>query len=123
WERVANFWKTMTSVFARISGGRDRSFAEFLRTQRALPAKTKQMALGFVEGFNAAHADRISALAMRDQSDGGDFKQFRIAGGYDALIAWLRAGLDPDRAAIRLGTPVTEIAWRQIGRASCRERG
>ena len=50
---------------------------------------------------------------MRDQSDSDEFKQFRIAGGYDALIAWLRAGLDPDRAAIRLGTPVTEIAWRR----------
>jgi len=113
WKRVENFWPMMRGVFARIRGGRDRSFADFLRAQRGLSSRTKRMARDFVEGFNAAHADRISALAMRDQSDSDEFKQFRIAGGYDALIAWLRAGLDPDRAAIRLGTPVTEIAWRR----------
>lgn len=103
----------MSAIFARIRGGRDRSFADFLRAQRGLSPRTRQMATGFVEGFNAAHADRMSALAMRDQGEGGDFKQFRIAGGYDAVIAWLHAGLDPDRVSTRLGTQVTEIAWRR----------
>ena len=113
WQRIANFWQTMQGVFARIKGGRDRSFADFLRAQRSLSPRIRQMALGFVEGFNAAHADRMSALALREESDGSEFKQFRIAGGYDTLIAWLRAGLDPDRVTIRLGTPVSEIAWRR----------
>ena len=103
----------MRGVFARIRGGRDRSFADFLRAQRALSPRTREMALQFVEGFNAAHADRISALAMRDEVDGDDFKQFRIARGYDSLIGWLRAGLDPERATIRLGTPVAEVEWRR----------
>jgi monoamine oxidase len=113
WERVENFWQSMNGIFARIRGGRDRSFADFLRTQRGLSPRLKEMALAFVEGFDAAHADRISALALREESDGSDFKQFRIADGYDAVIGWLRAGLDPERATIRLGTAVTEIAWRR----------
>jgi len=113
WERLENFWQTASDVFARIRGGHDRSFADFVRAQRGLSSRTKQMALGFVEGFNAAHADRMSALAMRDESDGVEFKQFRIAGGYDTLVAWLRAGLNPDRATIRLGRAVTAINWRR----------
>ena len=113
WERVDDFWEKMSGVFARVRSGRDRSFADFLRAQRALSPQLKQMATGFVEGFNAAHADRISALAMRDEGDGDDFRQFRIANGYDAVTAWMHAGLDPDRVSIRLGTAATEIAWRR----------
>ena len=117
WEQVADFWDTMNDVFARIRGGRDRSFADFLRAQRSLAPRVKEMALGFVEGFNAAHSDRISALALRTADDEqvgpGGFKQFRLAGGYDAVVEWLRAGIDPGRATIRLGTAVTEIEWKR----------
>jgi monoamine oxidase len=40
-------------------------------------------------------------------------KQHRIANGYDFLIEWLRAGIDPSRSLIRLGTEVTEVRWRR----------
>src|SRR5947209_14689912 len=116
-ERVPNFWEEINRLFERIPGGRDRSFAQFIDAQRSISPRLKKMALGFVEGFNAAHADRISVLALRSADDeqvGPDgYKQFRIAAGYDAVITWLRAGLDPERATIRLGTAVTEIAWRR----------
>ncbi len=116
WELVDNFWAVVNGILSRIRGGRDRSFAEFLRAQRAAP-RVKEMVLGFVEGFNAAHADRISALAMRTADDEQvgpqGFKQFRIAAGYDTLIEWLRAGLDPERASIRLGTAATEVLWQR----------
>jgi monoamine oxidase len=117
WHRVTNFWEVIDGVFSRIRGGRDRSFAEFLRAQRSLPPRVKKMAIDFVEGFNAAHADRMSALAMRtaddEQAGPEGYKQFRIAQGYDAVIGWLRAGLDPERAVIRLGTAITEVEWRR----------
>ena len=107
----------LNGVFARIRGGRDRSFAEFVRAQRGLPPRVKEMALQFVEGFNASHADRISALAMRSADDEqvgpGGYKQFRIANGYDAVVEWLRAGLDPERATLYLGTEVTEVEWKR----------
>lgn len=115
WHRVADFWQVLDDVFSRIRGGRDRSFADFIRAQRSLPPRVKEMALQFVEGFNAAHTDRISALALRtadDEVDPDDNKQFRIAGGYDAVAAWLRAGLDPDRTSIRLGTAIADVEWR-----------
>src|SRR5262249_11097075 len=110
WERVEKFWKSISALFARVGGGRDRSFADFLRAQRGISPRLKKMAIAFVEGFNASHADRISALAMREENDADEFKQFRIGNGYDAVIAWLHAGLAPERATICLGSPVTEIA-------------
>jgi monoamine oxidase len=72
------------------------------------------MATDFAEGYNAAHADRISAASMRISDDEQDEpKQYRIANGYDALIEWLRAGLDPARSTLHLGSEVTEVKWRR----------
>jgi monoamine oxidase len=73
------------------------------------------MACGFVEGYHAAHADRMSTLALRladgEQDDEG--RQFRLAGGQDAIIEWLRSGLEPTRTELRLNTVVTHVQWSQ----------
>src|SRR2546427_227175 len=53
-----DFWEKMNDIRSRIpAGGRDISFDEFLKRQRKLAPRVKQMARGFAEGFNAAHAD------------------------------------------------------------------
>ena len=115
-ERIANYWELMDGIRAKIrSRSRDLSFADFLHAQRSLTARTRELARGFVEGYHAAHAERMSAFALRmadgeqDQASGN--KQFRIADGQDALIAWLRSGLDPDRVDLRLGSVVTDVQW------------
>ncbi|HVR39169.1 MAG TPA: NAD(P)/FAD-dependent oxidoreductase, partial [Thermoanaerobaculia bacterium] len=87
---------------------RDVSFAEFLRTRRNLSPRMRELARTYVEGFHAAHADRISTLAL---SGGTIEKQFRILDGYDSVIAWLRAGIDPSRAEVRFSTVVKSIEW------------
>jgi monoamine oxidase len=115
-ERIADFWELMNSVRAKIgSRKRDVSFSDFLRAQRNLTPRTRELARAFVEGYHAAHVERMSALALRmadgEQDDPGGSKQFRIAEGQDSLIAWLRAGLDPDRVDLRLGTVVTDVQW------------
>ncbi len=115
WTRRDGFWQQMDRLLARIpKRGADISFAEFLNRRPRTPPLVRQMARAFVEGFNAAHADRISAASLR--AEGGDSapaKQFRIASGYDGVIEWLRAGLDPDRTTLRLGNAVTHLAWRR----------
>jgi monoamine oxidase len=120
WKRIADFWGTIDRVRARIpSGTPDISFAEFLGRQRNLSPRMRQIACGFVEGYHAAHADRISAKALgsadseQDQDDPAGNRQFRIVNGYDAVAAWLRSGLDPDRTDIRLGSIVTDVRWRR----------
>jgi len=114
WRLHNDFWEKMNDIRSRIPvGGRDISFDEFLKRQRKLAPRVKQMARGFAEGFNAAHADRISAASLRSSNEDEEdpHKQFRIANGYDALIEWLRAGLDPERSQLHLGSEVTEVSW------------
>lgn len=115
WRLEPNFWEEITRIRKRIpAGAHDISFADFLKKQRGLSPGLKQMALHFVEGYHASHADRISAASLRasDEED-EDPKQHRIANGYDAVIEWLRAGLHPQRADLRLGSEVTDVSWRR----------
>lgn len=110
---IRDFWGQIDRVRERIGGlGSDVSFEEFVRRQRSIPPRLRQLATMFVEGYHAAHADRISALALR-KADGeqSENRQFRLAVGYDALIAWLRAGLDPERVAVRFGTVAKRVQW------------
>lgn len=113
--RIADFWGTIDRVRARISSlRRDISFDEFLRARR-FPPRVCELARMFVEGYHASHAERISALTLAS-SDGeqeGANQQSRILDGYDAIVAWLRAGIDPSRAQLHFSTVVTSIAWRE----------
>ena len=119
WEMVDDFWEQMERLRARIRPSkRDRSFADFMKSQR-IDAHLRDLAWNFVEGYHAAHADRMStqALATSDdeQEDPGGNKQFRIAGGYDGVFSWLRSGLDPSRSQLLLGTVATSVTWTRSG--------
>lgn len=113
-ERIGDFWATIDTIRAKIGKlKRDISFADFLRRRHDLSPRQRQLACNFVEGYHASHADRISASVLRssDEEQEGDQKQFRIANGQDALIAWLRAGLDPQRTTLLLGTAADRVQW------------
>ncbi|HEX7155284.1 MAG TPA: NAD(P)/FAD-dependent oxidoreductase [Thermoanaerobaculia bacterium] len=114
-ERIDDFWGLIDRVRARIgSRKKDLSFAAFLRAQRNLDERTRLLACSFVEGYHAAHAERMSTLVLQsaDQEQAEDDNaQFRVPGGYDAVIAWLRAGVQPQRTELRLSTPVTSVRW------------
>lgn len=114
-EHIADFWGEINKVRAKISRlKRDISFDEFLRRQRNLPPRLRDMACRFVEGYHAAHANLISArvLEMSDEEQsGGSNRQFRTASGQSAIVEWLRAGLDPERTDLFLGSAVTRVEW------------
>jgi monoamine oxidase len=115
WTLIDDFWGEVDRVRAKIGAlKRDVSFDAFLRSRRDIPPRLRELACSFVEGYHAAHADRISASVLRsaDEEQGEAVnRQFRLAGGQDALIAWLRAGLDPNRVELRLGTAATLVQW------------
>ena len=114
WIRIHDFWRDMAKVRRPISRlRRDVSFDEYLRSRRDLSPRMCELAWTFVEGYHAAHADRMSAksLAASDDELNDENKQFRIANGYDAVIHWLLAGLDPDRSELRLSTLATLVKW------------
>ncbi len=117
-----SFFQAESNVFERLQGyaGPDLSFRQFLQEHgRDLPPESQLWATSYVEGFHAAHADRISAHSIRDgekaeEAIDGD-RQFRIAGGYQRLVNALRAEMDPANASLHLGRVVTEVNWGGAG--------
>lgn len=94
----------------------DTSFAQWI-AEKHLPAKTKQFAMDFVEGFNAADARRIGTVALARQQDAEEKVEadssFRIVSGYASLIEFLVKKLKETGAEIRLSTSVHSVVWKK----------
>jgi monoamine oxidase len=119
WDQIPDFWQRIQKITRPIGKLKhDVSFNDFLRSRRSLSPRQREEAISFVEGYHAAHADRISAMTLdssdeEQDDDSGGQKQFRILNGYDAVIEWLRAGLHPERSEVRLETTVRQISWSE----------
>ena len=118
WSTVSRVGKDIARKLARSKAG-DFSVAEYLE-RAELPSDVRQLLIGFVEGYHAAHLDRISARVLvegdgetGDGEPGGGNRQARIAGGYDSVPRWMLDGLDPERARLRLNTVVKELVWKR----------
>src|SRR3989454_5477534 len=120
---MGSYWELfdrMNHDLARRLAGRGKDFpvSEYLDSAR-VPAARRGMLRDFVQGFYAAHPDRLSAQSLAVETEGGDEadevagKQFRIANGGDALMKWLRDGLDPDRTEVRLSTVAESVRWKR----------
>ncbi len=111
-------WDRMKQVFRMMSAERkeDRSFQDFLDTHpggRAL-WRERELARGFVQGFNGAHTGLISERSLSEQGDPteGAADARRILQGYDALIDHLAKEVD---SRIRLGASVRSVRWDESG--------
>jgi monoamine oxidase len=126
WQAVEDFYARFAQVVERVPRrGPDQSFEDFLRSRRGLPRRWARLARLFVEGYHAAHTDRISAqwLAGSDEEveEAQQESQSRLPGGYDAIAYWLRTGLHPRNDRVHLGATAHGVAWRQ-GRVTVRAR-
>jgi monoamine oxidase len=115
-------WERVEAVLEKMEGaseGPDQSFAEFVQKCCAGAEwdDAREMATAYVEGFNAAWADRISVKSLAEDQRAAraidESQQFRVLSGYDGVVAWLAAGLEPHRAAVHLSTVVTAVRWRR----------
>lgn len=111
-------WKRMSGVFRRMSPDRksDRSFEEFLATRpggQSLRAE-RELARGFVQGYNGAYASLISekSLALQGDPTEGAADARRILSGYGALVSHLERGIT---RRIRFGFTVRGIRWNESG--------
>ncbi len=123
---MEDFWDLvdrMNHDLARrlASSGKDFPVSAYLDSAR-VPAARRGLLRDFVQGFYAAHPDRLSAKSLAVETEGGGDeadevagKQFRIANGGDALMKWLRDGLDPDRTEVRLSTVAVSVQWKRGG--------
>lgn len=67
---------------------------------------------GFVEGYDAADMDRVSARALKEEwvaTD--DARQFRVDGGYLTVVRHLEEIVKTGGGVIVLSSPVTEVRW------------
>lgn len=68
---------------------------------------------GFVQGYDAADVNRVSAFALREEWNNGDVKGYRPTGGYSQLTDFLWSEIQKNNAALKLSTVVTKISWRR----------
>lgn len=93
----------------------DRSFQEWLDGLRLTP-ETRLQAFAFISGFHAADPGRISLRSLiaegrAEQAMGGG-RGYRLAAGYQPLIAAMAAECRAAGVAMQLGAPVTRVRWR-----------
>jgi len=96
----------------------DQSFAEFLLSTDT-DEEAKAAARAYVEGFNAARADRISTRSLAYESQAqeamdGD-RAFRVTEGYDRLALSMWHARASRCATLHLNTIVTGIRWQRGG--------
>jgi monoamine oxidase len=96
--------------------GEDVSFADWLASSDV--AEEIRLALtGYVEGFNAADAGRISARSLGAQQKAEDSSEgdtsWHVLGGYAQLAEYLEARVRELKAEVRLGCEVLGVHWRE----------
>jgi monoamine oxidase len=114
WEQTDQLLMQMASA-----GDTDRSFQTFLARFQSDPAwrDAAAMAASFVEGFDAADISKVSVQALLHEqraaaaSDGD--RAYRIAQGYDQLVAALAAKCDPARVSIDLNMIARRVIWQR----------
>ena len=90
-----------------------------LEFARRLSPEARAMVIGFVEGFNASDATRVSTRSLVEQTEateaeGGDATH-RVLDGYDRLIHHLAAPVARVPGALRLSTIVAAVRWGRDG--------
>jgi monoamine oxidase len=114
-ERVDDLAGRIQDVTKRIDIERMRgwTFADFLRFKaHTLASLDRELASAFVEGFEAAPLDRMSAVALGGETLRDD-RQFVLPEGYDRVVAALRNSRAARRVRVYDRTVVTSIEWQR----------
>jgi monoamine oxidase len=118
--KMDDFWEQVDKVFSRlnrVNRNGDLSFAEFLRRHcnDARLRDARKLALSFVEGFDAADANLISAKSLAKAEETSDEVEgessFRIIDGYSCVTDFLLHSSARTHLTLRLSTRVDAIRW------------
>jgi len=108
------------AVFAPLEeleefAGPDVSFAEFL-AHRPVSEEVRTALTRYVEGYNAADAQRISAASLGVQQEAEEsiegYRAFHVVGGYDQVPQYLAQRIEAMGGALRADTRVERVVWR-----------
>jgi monoamine oxidase len=96
----------------------DLSFAEFV-AERGFKPEAVAWATNYVEGFNAADADRISIRSLKKQQAAEDAisgdRAFRVLEGYSAVPAFLLRRFLEAGGESAMSAPARTISWKPGG--------
>ena len=112
------FFEELEAILSKMKRGeRHRSFKEFVDECCPQDSEAKRWALQYVQGFHAAHPERIGVWGLIEgeeatESIGGD-AQFRVLNGYSTLVDHLHAQLPPDKCRVRLNAVVRRVSWQR----------
>jgi monoamine oxidase len=119
--KSGEFWSKVEAVMEEMSHyrGPDQDFMEFLNQyKRAHPVEDiEAIATLYVEGFHAAHANRISVYGLNTTNEAAeeieDDKQFRIEEGYHRVVNALYDEAVAAGATFHLQTVVDAVSWKR----------
>ncbi|MEI9864903.1 MAG: NAD(P)/FAD-dependent oxidoreductase [Limisphaerales bacterium] len=111
-----NLLKEIDKIIHQINiRERDCSFEEFLDAQ-TLNITNRERAIGFVEGFHAAHPGDIGAHSLRRGEYAAEkmpsTKQGRINEGYGSLIDFLEREIRAHGGELLTGAVVEKVRWQ-----------
>ena len=114
-ERDEELFKPLGSL-AGLPEDEDVSFAEWLASSE-VPEAHRDALTGYVEGFNAADAERISARSLgiqqRAEEESEGDRAWHLPGGYAELAEYLAGRVRAASGEIRLGCIVDAVHWRR----------
>lgn len=117
--KAGEFWSELDEIMDCMKDVRehDLSFKEYLdKYCRNQSEESKSIATMFVQGFHAARPDVISVKSLHQGNDAADRidgdRQFRITGGYDALVEWLKRECISNGVSFHLEAIVKELRWK-----------
>ena len=121
-QKGADGWEPVNRVMEHMrraaKSGKDRSFADFLKSTRHA-ADAKQLAASYVEGFNAARKEIISIRSLKQDAEAADRINgdcsFRLVNGYDAVVLEMLSGVKDLPAKLKLHSVVETIEWNPRG--------
>jgi monoamine oxidase len=116
WVNAGRLMSKVDQLFEKMPADEpDQSFQHYLERSDAND-EVKQQALRYVEGFHAADPSKISVHSLirdtrAEEAIDGD-RQFRIPGGYDAMVYAMTERIDRKRCEMALSCAVKQIDWR-----------
>lgn len=113
-KEVGEIADRVLSELARSRKRTDESFEDFLHRSHQRP-EVRRWASIYVEGFNAARKELISAASLRQNNQAaakidGD-RTFRILNGYDSVVTFLLRSIPHWQAVVQLNSIVERVQW------------
>jgi monoamine oxidase len=105
-------WEDMTKELKALKS--DTDIGSFLQKHFSDPRydELREGVRKFVEGYDAADVNKVSAFALRDEwSESDDAEQHRLRGGYGKIITYLVEKIESKGGKILQSSTVVKLGW------------